>query len=221
MRYVILMLVALNCAYFGWQVFLNEPARPVEPSFPPVPPDVRLLVTLEENAARESRTEIREIEDLTRTQPPGAIVPLNCMALGPFLAEAELQPFEKRLDGLGLAARPQVRYQQERVGYTVLMPPMEYGEALQVKRRLEKQNITTGVIGEDNVLSLGVFREKSLAEKALARAQVLGLEPHLEPGYARRSTYWLVFHAANKQDAGLAGLARKNSGLRVEAMACP
>jgi hypothetical protein len=221
MRYVILILVALNCAYFGWQVFLNEPARPVERSFPPLPPGVGLLVTLQEKAARESRAEIREIEDLTTMQPPGAIVPLRCMALGPFLAKSELQPFEKRLDGLGLAARPQVRYQQERVGYTVLMPSMEYGEALQVKRRLERENITTGVIGEDNVLSLGVFREKSLAEKTLARAQALGFEPHLEPGYARRSSYWLVFQDADKQDEGLAVLARKNSGLRLEAMACP
>jgi hypothetical protein len=221
MRYLILILVALNCVYFGWQVFLNEPAGPVERSFPPLPPGVMLLVTLEEQAARQSRAEIREIEDLTATQPPGAIVPLRCQALGPFLAESELQPFEKQLDGLGLTASPQVRYQQERVGYTVLMPSMEYGEALQVKRRLEQENITTGVIGEDNVLSLGVFREKSLAEKTLARAQALGFEPHLEPDYARRSTYWLVFQGADKQEQRLAVLARKNSALRVEAMACP
>jgi hypothetical protein len=221
MRYVILMLVALNCAYFSWQVFLSEPTGPVERSFPPLPPDVRLLVTLDERAAQQSQAGIRQIEDLTAVQPPGAIAPLPCQALGPFLDESELQPFEKHLDGLGLTARPQIRYQREQVGYTVLMPSTEYGEALQVKRRLEQEKIATGVIGEDNVLSLGVFREKSRAEKILARAQALGLEPHLEPGYARRSSYWLVFQGADKQDEGLTVLVRKKSGLRVEAMACP
>jgi len=218
---MILILVAMNCAYFGWQVFQNETMRPVERSLPLLPPGVRLLVTLEERAARQSQSEIREIEDLTARQPPGAILPLHCQALGPFLTELELKPFEKNLDRLGVTAKPQIRYQREQVGYTVLMPPVEYEEALQVKRRLEKENIATSIIGVDNVLSLGVFRDKQLAEKTLARAQSLGLDPHLEPGYARRSTYWLVFQRADKQDDGLAGLTRKSSGLRVEAMACP
>jgi hypothetical protein len=220
MRYVILILVAMNCAYFSWQVFLNEPMKQVERSLPPLPPDVRQLVTLEEKAARQSQSEIREIEDLTATQPPGAVLPLYCQALGPFLTESELKPFEKHLDRLGLTAKPQIRYQREQFGYTVLIPSVEYEEALQVKRRLEKENIAAS-IGVDNVLSLGVFRDKLLAEKTLARAQALGLDPHLEPGYARRSTYWLVFQRADTQDEGLAGLTRKNSGLRVEDMACP
>jgi hypothetical protein len=194
---------------------------PVERSLPPLSPDVRRLVTLEEKAARQSQSEIREIEDLTATQPPGAVLPLHCQALGPFLTESELKPFEKHLERLGLTAEPQIRYQREMVGYTVLMPSVEYEEALQVKRRLEKENIAASFIGVDNVLSLGVFRDKSHAEKTLARAQVLELDPHIEPSYARRSAYWLVFQRADKQDEELAGLTRNNSGLRVEAMACP
>jgi hypothetical protein len=220
MRYVILILVAINCAYFSWQVFLNEPMKPVERSLPPLPPDVRRLVTLEEKAARQSQSEIRKIEDLTATQPPGAVLPLHCQALGPFLTESEMKPFEKHLDRLGLTAKPQIRYQREQVGYTILMPYVGYEEALQVKRRLEKENIAASIIGVDNVLSLGVFMDKLLAEKTLARAQALGLDPHLEPGYARRSTHWLVLQGADKQDEGLAGLTRKKSGLRLEAMAC-
>jgi hypothetical protein len=221
MRYVILILVAMNCAYFSWQVFLNEPMKPVERSLPPLPPEVRRLVTLEEKAARQSQSEIREIEALTTAQPPGAVLPLHCQALGPFLAESELKPIEKQLDRLGLTAKEQIRYQREQVGYTVVMPSVEYEEALQVKRRLEKENITANIIGADNVLSLGVFRDKSRAEKTLARVKALGFEPHIEPGYARRSTYWLAFQRAEKKDQGLAGLTRKYSDLRLEAVACP
>ena len=57
MRYVILMLVVMNRAYLSWQVFLNEPMQPVARSLTPLPPDIRLLVTLEEAAARQSRWE--------------------------------------------------------------------------------------------------------------------------------------------------------------------
>ena len=221
MRYVFVILVAMNCAYFCWHIFLNEPMKPVEHSLPPLPPDVMRLMTLEEMAGRQSQSAIREIEDLTATQPPGAVVPLYCQALGPFLTESELKPFEKHIDRLGFAAKRQIRYQREQVGYTVLMTSVEYEEALQLKRRLEKENIAASIIGVDNVLSLGVFRYKLRAEKTLARAQALGFDPHLEPSYARRSTYWFVFQRADKQDEGLAGLTSKNSDLRVEAMACP
>jgi hypothetical protein len=221
MRYVIFLLVAMNCAYFSWQIFLNGPAKPVERSLPQVPPEVRRLVTLKESDARQSPSETREIEDLTATQPPGAVLPLTCQALGPFLAESGMKAFEKRLDRLGLTTRPQIRYQREQVGYTVLLPSMDYEEALQIKRKLEKENITASFIGENNVLSLGAFGDKSQAEKILARAQTLGLDPHIEPGYAKRSTYWLVIEGRDNQDEDLAGLIRKYSSLRVEGMACP
>jgi len=221
MRYMIFLLVAMNCAYFSWQVLLNVPDKPVERSLPPLPPDLKRLVILKENDVRQPPLETRQIENLTAAQPPGAVMPLSCQALGPFLAESGMKAFEKRLDRLGVTARSQTRYQREQVGYTVLLPVREYDEALQIKRRLEKENITANFIDMDNVLSLGSFRDKPLAEKILARAQRLGFAPRLEPGYAKRSSYWLVFQRHDNQDAGLAGLARNNSGLRVEEMVCP
>ena len=171
---------------------------------------------------RSSRpSETRKIEGPTATQPPGAVMPLSCQALGPFLAESELTKFEKRLDRLGLTARSQTRYQREQVGYTVLLTSAGYEEALQNKRRLEKENITASFIGVNNTLSLGAFRDKSRAETILARAQALGLQPRIEPGYAKRSTYWLVIQGHEDQDENLAGLTRKYSDLRLESMACP
>ena len=221
MRYVIFLLVAMNCAYFSWQVFLDGSVKPVERSLPPLSPDVRRLVTIQERDAQQSTSETRKIEGLTATQPPGAVMPLSCQALGPFLAESELTKFEKRLDRLGLTARSQTRYQREQVGYTVLLTSAGYEEALQNKRRLEKENITASFIGVNNTLSLGAFRDKSRAETILARAQALGLQPRIEPGYAKRSTYWLVIQGHEDQDESLAGLTRKYSSLRVESMACP
>ena len=165
MRYVIFLLVAMNCAYFSWQVFLNVPDRPVQRSLPPLPPDVRRLVTLEESTARRQLpSETRKIEDLTTTQPPEAGLPMTCQAIGPFLAESELKSFEKRIDRPGMTASLQTRYQREQVGYSVLLPPMEYQEALQIKSNLKKENITADFTGVDNVLSLGAFRDKSRAE---------------------------------------------------------
>ena len=221
MRYVIFLLVVMNCAYFSWQVFLDGPVKPVQRLLPPLPLDVRRLVTIQERDAQQSTSETRKIEGLTATQPPGAVMPLSCQALGPFLAQSELTKFEKRLDRLGLTARSQTRYQREQVGYTVLLTSAGYEEALQNKRRLEKENIQASFIGVNNTLSLGAFRDKSRAETILARAQALGLQPRIEPGYAKRSTYWLVIHGHEDQDESLAGLTRKHSGLRLESMACP
>jgi hypothetical protein len=221
MRYVIFLLVAINCAYFSWQVFLNGPVKPVDHPLPPLSPDVRRLVTVKERNVQRPPSETRKIEGLTATQPPGAVLPLSCKALGPFLAESGLKAFEKRLGRIGLTASPQTRYQREQVGYAVLLPSMEYEEALQIKSKLEKENITADFIGVNHVLSLGAFRDKSRAEKILARAQALGLDPHIEPSYAKRSTYWLVFQRSDNQDPGLESLTRKNPDLRVENMACP
>ena len=221
MRYVIFLLVVINCAYFSWQVFLNGPVKPVQRLLPPLPLDVRRLVTIQERDAQQSTSETRKIEGLTATQPPGAVMPLSCQALGPFLAQSELTKFEKRLDRLGLTARSQTRYQREQVGYTVLLTSAGYDEALQNKRRLEKEDITASFIGVNNTLSLGAFRDKSRAETILARAQALGLDPRIEPGYAKRSTYWLVIQGHENHDANLAGLTRKYSDLRLESMACP
>lgn len=221
MRYVIFLLVVMNCAYFSWQVFLDGPVKPVERLLPPLPLDVRRLVTIQERDAQQSTSETRKIEGLTATQPPGAVLPLSCQALGPFLAQSELTKFEKRLDRLGLTARSQTRYQREQVGYTVLLTSAGYEEALQNKRRLEKENITASFIGVNNTLSLGAFRDKSRAETILARAQALGFDPRIEPGYAKRSTYWLVIQGHEDQDESLAGLTGKYSDLRLESMACP
>jgi len=221
MRYVIFLLVVMNCAYFSWQVFLDGPVKPVERLLPPLPMDVRRIVTIQERDAQQSTSETRKIEGLTATQPPGAVMPLSCQALGPFLAQSELTKFEKRLDRLGLTARSQTRYQREQVGYTVLLTSAGYEEALQNKRRLEQEDITASFIGVNNTLSLGAFRDKSRAETILARAQALGLHPRIEPGYAKRSTYWLVIQGHEDQDESLAGLTRKYSGLRLESMACP
>ena len=221
MRYVIFLLVVMNCAYFSWQVFLDGPVKPVQRLLPPLPLDVRRLVTIQERDAQQSTSETRKIEGLTATQPPGAVMPLSCQALGPFLAQSELTKFEKRLDRLGLTARSQTRYQREQVGYTVLLTSAGYDEALQNKRRLEKEDITASFIGVNNTLSLGAFRDKSRAETILARAQALGLHPRIEPGYAKRSTYWLVIQGHEDQDESLAGLTRKYSGLRLESMTCP
>ena len=221
MRYVIYLLVVMNGAYFTWQFFLNVPDEPLERMLPPLTHDVRRLVTIKERDARQPTSETRKIESLTATQPPGAVLPLSCQALGPFLAESELKKFEKRLDRPGLTASPQTRYQREQVGYTVLLSSEGYEQALQNKRSLEKENITASFIGVNNVLSLGAFRDKSRAEKTLARAQALGFDPRIEPGYAKRSTYWLVFQRRDDQDVSLENLTRSNPGLRVEDMACP
>jgi hypothetical protein len=223
MRNVIFLLIALNCAYFIWQMALNMSDMQAARALPPPPEDIRQLVTLQEQKsdAEQSSTETRQIEDVTERQPPGAVVPLSCQALGPFLAESEVKAFAKRLGKLGLSVKPHTRYLREQVGYSVVLAAMEYRDALEIKRKLEQNNIKANIIGSDNVLSLGAFRDKSEAEKERARAVAIGLDPHVEPSYARRSTYWLVLQGNDARKQDLAGMTGKHPELRVEIMPCP
>jgi hypothetical protein len=225
MRYTILFLIALNCAYFTWQMAVSASDSQVVRARPPLPPGVRRLVMLQEHVKDQppatASAETRKIEDLTATEPPGAVVPLSCQALGPVLAQSELQSLQQRLATLGLNVRPQTRYIQEQVGYTVLLPPREYDDALKTKRQLENNNFTASIVGINNEISLGAFRDKSDAEKTFARADGMGLAPRLEPSYAKRSTYWLVLPERDSKDAKLAAVTRKYPGLRVENLTCP
>ncbi len=220
MRYAIYLLIVMNCVYFTWHVFQDVPENRVIRVPSPSPPDIRQLVTIQEKNARQSSEVTRRIEEITVTQPPGAEMPLFCQALGPFATESELKVIENRLNKLGLATKPRTRYSQERIGYTVLLPAMEYEEALQIKRRLDQENITPNFIDKHNVISLGSFREKSQAEKRFMSALALGLDPHLEPSYAKRSTYWLEFQEQNNKKAGLEGYMSKHPDLRLEEIAC-
>ena len=224
MRYVIFLLTALNCAYFTWQVVVNS--RSVELTHAPArpPPDVRRLVMLREQVKDEpppATAETRQIENLTAAEPPGAVLPSSCPALGPIPAESQLKFLQQRFARLGLDAKPQTRFVREQVGYTVLLPPRDYDEALRVKQRLEKDDFRVNIIGADNEISLGAFRGKSEAEQTFVRASRMGLAPRLEPSYAKRSSYWLVFPERDKNDAKLTALTKKYPELRVEKLACP
>jgi hypothetical protein len=224
MRHVIFLLIALNCAYFTWQILANTSDVEVAYTLPAPAPNVRQLVMLREQVKHERRpssVETRRIEDLTATEPPGAVAALSCQALGPILAESELKPLEQRLGEDGLDAKPQTRYVQEQVGYTVLLSARDYDEALRIKQTLEKDDFTANIIGVDNEISLGAFRSKAEAEQTFARADGRGLAPRLEPSYAKRSTYWLVFPKRDKTDAKLAALTKKYPELRVETLPCP
>lgn len=224
MRYVIILLVALNCVYFTWQVSVNTPDTQDARALAPLPPNVRRLVMLQEQAKDEpppTVVETRKIEDLTASEPPGAVIPVSCQALGPILAESELKTLEQRLGRLGLDVKPHTRYVQEQVGYTVLLPAGQYDEALRIKQQLEKNDFTANIIGVDNEISLGAFRDKSQAEKTFSRARDLGLDPRLEASYAKRSTYWLILPERDKKDAKLAALTKKYPELRVENLSCP
>ena len=224
MRYVIFLLVALNGIYFTWGMLNATPGTQDTYPIPPLPPDVRRLVMLQEQTTDETPStgiETSKIENLTAKEPPGALTSLSCHALGPILAQSELKSLEQRLGKLGLNASPQTRYVQEQVGYAVLLPPKEYDEAVRIKQQLKKDNFTANIVSRRNEISLGAFRDKSQAERTFTRADGMGLSPRIEPSYANRSTYWLVFGRGDNDDAELAALKKKYPDLHVEIQACP
>ena len=112
MKHLIYLLVVVNLVYFSWHTLRGETHIDTMHALPPLPPDTRRLMTLQELKDREggampaeitetqpsSQAEspadivtVAEIGAITALQPPAAAVPLSCYAVGPFLAEAELE----------------------------------------------------------------------------------------------------------------------------------
>ena len=102
-----------------------------------------------------------------------------------------------------------------------VLTPKEYDEAVRIKQQLKKDNFTANIVSRRNEISLGAFRDKSQAERTFTRADGMGLSPRIEPSYANRSTYWLVFGRGDNDDAELAALKKKYPDLHVEIQACP
>lgn len=143
--------------------------------------------------------EISDIEALTESQPPGTGLPLSCYALGPFMAESEVQVTESRLDELELESTRRTAEVKEQIGYWIYLPPMERKQALAIKAKLDDNRDKEYYIGKENLISLGAFKGKLRADRRMKQLHKIGIEPVLQPRYATRNVFWLDI------DKGLAG----------------
>ena len=220
MRHVIYILVVLNLVYFAWNRLQHVPEEEGTGIVRHVPPNVRRLETLQEMSAKkvssaaddshgisidnppvaamsrrdvepQGAAEITQIEAQTESEPPGAVSPLRCHVLGPFLTASNMKDVEKRLNELGYQPRERTSDVQEEIGYWVYLPAMEREEAVRITRLLDENGDKDYLIVKGNAISLGVYDKNSQVDVRLKMLHEYGFDPVVESRNKTRTVHWL------------------------------
>lgn len=212
MKHLLYLLVVVNLVYFSWHMLQGMSDDGAVRELPPLPSDTRRLMTLQELQDRQKKPEpgrpadnqpssragypgasesLAAIQALTAQQPPGAGLPLSCYSIGPFVAESELNAVAARLEKLELESSQRRQEAEVKIGYWLYLPAMTREEALGYKAVLDEHRDKEYLIGKDNVLSLGAFKEKSRADRRMKDLRKMGITPVLEPRYKIRDVFWL------------------------------
>ncbi len=121
---------------------------------------------------------------------------ISCFKLGPYSVKLNAENSLSRTKGYGAVGNLYAEEKRERFRYWVLVPMRNKQAALKrIKKFKEKGIDDVYLIREgkkkDNI-SLGIFRERSIAKKRIQQLQELGFNPVVEKHYKVRSEYWLT-----------------------------
>ena len=160
------------------------------------------------------------VESLTKQQPPGGGGAITCRTLGPIMAVAQLKSLTGKLDELGLEPRHRTYETQESTGYWIYLLAMEYSEAQAITRILDEHGDKEYYIGEENMISLGRFKEASRAERRMRQLSKLGLAAVLEPRFKIETVHWLDIDRNTSEAVDLRGVMGDYPGVRLQEQAC-
>jgi hypothetical protein len=250
MRHVIYLLVVVNLVYFSWNMLTNMPHEGGLSHVGRIPPNVRRLETVEEQAAKKASSSaedtrvisaaapvaarhsainnvrqdtagISQVEALTASEPPGAVAPSsNCRGLGPFPDDSVMKTVENRLNQLGYKPRERTSETRVEAGYWIYLPSMERKEVLRITRMLEDKNDRDYLILKGNALSLGTYESRSRVEIRLKMLHKYGLEPVVEPRFVTRSMSWLDVDMPDDGGTALETIRNEYPEIQAQEVAC-
>lgn len=198
MRYLVLLLLVLNLAYFAWGAL--KPESEMVTQLPPLPQGVTELTLLSE---REPVA--LSLVSKTENQNPGSEAAseqaepvLLCYTLGPLTSEKSRDTLITRLQDLDVNVESRSLEQRETIGYWVFLPPLENRKAaLAIAEELAKKGIKDYYVVTDDeyrhAVSLGLFSEKARADRRMAHIRTLGYKPQKIVRYRDRTYYWLDY----------------------------
>lgn len=221
MRTVFVLLLALNLGVLAWIGL--RPTASTEPAIAPLDPSWAPLVLLRERDA-ESMRRAAERRRAAEAQPRP---PALCTRIGPFLLEREAETVLQRV--VGSASAAQLRTEQARIvrGYWVYLPAYDSRDAaLAAARQLSAAGVrdyyvvTTGE--QENMISLGLFREAANAERRREQIAALGFPARLRERVDEQQQYWVDYRtAADAELPWQSFLVGVRSEVRAESTPCP
>jgi hypothetical protein len=194
MRSVLLTLVLANVLMLAWQ-FWVDPAPPA-----PVPAGFEDLVAFTKGAMPNVGWPAPSATELAAPRP-GA-----CLRVGPLPTAAAAQQAIEQLAARGIDAAPIARDTQVWLGHWVQIGGFVSMTAAETaRRRLTAGGLADAYLMQDGVepmLSLGVFRDRSGADRVVSAARTLGFEVSMRDRYRPTVEQWLFIRPRPGQTLG-------------------
>lgn len=215
MRWIFLLLVALNIFYFVWtQQQTPSLARDVAP------------FALSDGAKRNIHL-VSERGHPKSEQGPAVAGGELCLHLGGFENENEASLLEQRLISLDIPAKRTIMSSESSKDYWVYLPPFGSRDAaLRQFRELQARGLDSYLITQGdlaNGVSLGIFSSKDSADSLLERIRAMGYGAELRELIRERRDHWVY---VSLQASGLVGdtllgqLRRDFPELRQQMLPC-
>lgn len=123
-----------------------------------------------------------------RTEPEPVIA---CLSVGPFTDEAGARALRERLTAIGLDPQQRSETVQQPAGYWVYLSARPLDEARTIVEDLRHRGVEDYFIGRQNFISLGIFTDRTTAERRREEIEKYGYEPQVEQRFRATSRYWL------------------------------
>jgi hypothetical protein len=205
MRNLFMTLVLANLLLLAWQFWIDP-----SPPGPEVPGDqLGTGLALYGSAASSGPTGSRP--EPARPPVPSAAAPSllpaadarSCLRVGPLPTEAAAQQAGAVLSRQGIDAAPFARDAQLWLGHWVQIPGFtSVADAEAARQRLVAGGIPDAYLMQDGpqpIISLGVFRERSRADRVAAGARELGFGVSIRDRYRPTVEQWLLVRLATGQ----------------------
>lgn len=211
---LILILVAVNILYAGWEYL-----RPADAGSQPPPVDTR-LVRLQLLHEREAAVDVLEATDeladqslaadklaaTAQAEQPGNAVKPMCYTLGPFkdrkIMQRVSESMAEQVDDISL----RTLQESEKHRYWVYIPAAaDMAAVKKVAAQLRAKDFRDFYIvlrgDARNSISLGHFKEAEHASRRLKKVTDMGFDADIEIIYRDYDVYWLDYRVAGNEDA--------------------
>lgn len=218
MRLLFLILLLLNLVYFGWHHYqLNGDVE----NFSASDPGVEKLVLLYE-ANKQADTVVKSTQMPILEQANGMANDSGQQVAGDDSTCYEIGPFSKREDAQQLLElmKPDVKqvtlYDKSKMltKFWVFLPSQKN---LQAAKKMVNQLASKGIkdyqiltiLGKKNAISLGLYKDRKLAELQVQHIKSLGYSPEIRVIKREVSQYWLGVAADQVDKARINALPEK------------
>ena len=236
MRWIVLFLLIVNVAYFGWEFTRQGGSVGVaEEAVAPPPLEGEKLVLLTERLpgvksiapppapviAKEPNPVHRELDKVEVKKQA------MCVSVGPYEDEAVGRSLIKNLAVEGVASELDQLELSKELQYWVILPPFPTRkEAMQSLRNLQAKKIDSYLISSGelrNSISLGLFSKKQSAQGVLASVKDAGFPAQLVEKERVRSEFWVRIppgQPVENLEETLETLVVQGSDIKISKAAC-